>query len=91
VRGIQILQRLGQALHLSSSRNLIIKVEHTPQIGEVVVDEEIRPVGKVLDIFGPVSSPYAAIKPTIREPEKLLNKTFYVIPSKRRREKVKSE
>ncbi|MEM2985353.1 MAG: Gar1/Naf1 family protein [Candidatus Jordarchaeaceae archaeon] len=85
------MQRLGQALHLSSSRNLIIKVEYIPQIGEIVVDEELKPVGKVFDIFGPVSSPYAAINPTIREPEKLSNKTLYIIPSKRRKEKIKSE
>jgi len=72
---------------MSPSRNIVIKVEDVPRIGETVVDENLRPVGKILDVFGPVSSPYTTIKPTIREPEKLTNKTLYVLPSKRRKEK----
>jgi len=81
------LQRLGLILHISPSRNIIAKVENLPRMGETVVDESLRPVGKVFDIFGPVSAPYVAIKPTIRELEKLKAKMLYVIPSKRRKEK----
>jgi len=66
-----------------------MKVENIPRIGETVVDENLKPVGKVFDILGPVSSPYAAIRPTIRDPEKLVNRPVYVIPSKRRKEKNK--
>ncbi|MGQ9507345.1 MAG: H/ACA ribonucleoprotein complex subunit GAR1 [Candidatus Bathycorpusculaceae bacterium] len=76
------MQRIGRVLHLSSSRNLIVKIENTPKIGETVVDENLTPVGKVFDIFGSVSSPYAAIKPTMRETEKLVGKMLYVFPSK---------
>jgi RNA-binding protein len=66
---------------------MIVKVENTPSIGETVVDENLKPVGKVFDILGPVSSPYVAIRPTVREPERLTSKTVYVLPSKRRKEK----
>jgi RNA-binding protein len=66
---------------------MIAKVENTPNIGETVVDENLKPVGKVFDILGPVSSPYVAIRPTVREPERLTSKTVYVLPSKRRKEK----
>ena len=83
------MQRLGLVLHISPSRNIIMKVENIPRIGETVVDENLKPVGKVFDILGPVSSPYAAIRPTIRDPEKLVNRPVYVIPSKRRKEKNK--
>jgi RNA-binding protein len=78
------LQRIGLVLHVSPSRNIIAKVESTPRIGEPVVDENLKQVGKVFDIFGPVSSPYAAIRPSIREPEKLTNRALYVLPSRRR-------
>jgi len=81
------LQRLGLILHVTPSRNVIAKIENVPRIGETVVDENLKPVGKVFDILGPVSSPYATIVPTIRDPEKLSNKTVYVLPSKRRKEK----
>jgi len=66
-----------------------VKIENIPKIGETVVDENLKPVGKISDIFGPVSSPYASVKPTLREPEKLTNKMLYVLPSKRRKEKIK--
>lgn len=82
------MQRLGQVLHISPSRNVIVKVENLPKIGQTVVDENLKPVGKVFDIFGPVTSPYVAIKSTIREIEKLNSKTLYVVPSERRKEKV---
>jgi RNA-binding protein len=78
------LQRLGLVLHVSPSRNIIVKVESTPRIGEAVVDENLKPVGKVFDVFGPVSSPYAAIRSSTREFEKLANKTLYVLPSRKR-------
>jgi len=82
------LQRLGQVLHISPSRNIIIKVENLPKIGETVVDENLKPVGKVFDIIGPTTSPYVTVKSTIREIEKLNDKTLYVLPSERRKEKV---
>ena len=83
------MQRLGLVLHVSPSRNLIMKVEKVPKIGETVVDENLKQVGKVFDILGPTSSPYVAIRPTVRDPEKMINRPVYVIPSKRRKEKNK--
>ena len=81
------MQRLGLILHVTPSRNIIAKVENVPRIGETVVDENLKPVGKVFDILGPVSSPYATIAPTIRDPGRLANRTVYILPSKRRKEK----
>lgn len=83
------MQRLGLVLHISPSRNIIMKVENIPKIGETVVDEKLKPVGRVFDILGPVSSPYVAIRPTIHDPYKTVNKPLYLIPSKRRKEKNK--
>ena len=83
------MQRLGLILQISPSRNMIAKVENMPRIGESVFDENLKPIGKVFDILGPVSSPYVAIRPTIHGLERLVNKPVYVIPSRRRKEKNK--
>ena len=83
------MQRLGRALYISPNRNVIIKVETVPKIGEKVVDENLKLIGKVFDVFGPVSSPYVAVKPSIQKPEKLTNRVLYVFPSKRRRGNVR--
>jgi len=82
------LQRLGRVLHISPSCNIIIKIEKLSKIGETVVDENLRSIGKIFDILGPVTSPYAVIKPTIHEPEKLVNRIVYVLPSQRRKERA---
>jgi len=79
------LQRLGKVISVTPSQNFVVKLEKTPQIGSTVIDENLKTVGKVFDIIGPVSSPYAVIKPTIKTPEELTNKQLYLLLSKKER------
>jgi len=67
---------------------MIITIENIPKIGETVVNENLKSIGKVLDIFGPVSSPYASVKPKIQEIGEFTDKMVYVLPSKRRKGKI---
>jgi RNA-binding protein len=85
------LQRLGRVSNVTPSRNLVVKAENPPKIGTEVVDENLQSVGKVFDIIGPVSSPYAVVKPTVREPDKLVNKQLYLLLSKTKRSKRENE
>ena len=80
------LQRLGKITNVSPSGNAIVKAENPPKIGSEVVDENLNVIGKVFDIIGPVSAPYAVIKPSVREPEKLVNKPVYLLLPKTKRE-----
>jgi len=86
-RGMARLQKLGRVRALTPSKNMIVKTEQAPKIGSQVVDENLNVIGKVFDIIGPVSAPYAVVKPTIREPAKLLNKHLYLLLSKTKRSK----
>ncbi len=79
------MQRLGKVSNVTPSRNVIVKTEKPPKIGTEVVDENLNVVGKVFDIIGPVSSPYAVIKPTVREPANLVNRPLYLLLSKAKR------
>ena len=85
------MQRLGRVSNVTPSRNLVVKAENPPKIGTEVVDENLQSVGKVFDIIGPVSSPYAVVKPTVREPDKLVNKQLYLLLSKTKRSKRENE
>ena len=82
------LQRLGRIINLTPSHNFIVKTEKTPKIGLSVVDQNLRVVGKVFDIIGPVSAPYAVVRPTVKEPEKLANQQLYLLLSKKERGKM---
>ena len=86
-RGNGRLQKLGRVRALTPSKNIIVKSEQAPRIGSEVVDENLNIVGKVFDIIGPISAPYAVVKPTVREPAKLVNKPVYLLLSKTKRSK----
>ena len=77
------MQRLGRILNVTPSQNIVVKTDKTPKIGSAVIDENLKVVGKVFDIIGPVSSPYAIVKPTIKETERLVNKQLYLPLSKK--------
>ncbi len=81
------MQRLGKVSNVTPSRNMVVKTENPPKIGFEVVDENLNVVGSVFDIVGPVSAPYAIVKSSIREPEKLVNKPVYLLLSKTKRSK----
>jgi RNA-binding protein len=80
-----VLQRLGKVLSVTPSQNIVMKVDKPPKLGAAVIDENLKVIGRVFDIVGPVSSPYAIVRPTIKDPEKLTNKQLYVSPSKKER------
>jgi rRNA processing protein Gar1 len=84
-RGEMRLQRLGRISNVSPSGNAIVKAENPTKIGSEVVDENLNVIGRVFDIIGPVSAPYAVIKPSVKEPAKLANKQVYLLLSKTQR------
>ena len=54
---------LGKGMHQSrGNNNLIITLEADARIGLSVTDREGKYLGKIFDIFGPVTTPYASIK-----------------------------
>lgn len=83
------MHRIGNVTHVSATKNMIIKAENIPRIGDTVANENLKPVGTVFDIFGPTSSPYVAVKSHIQRPEQLVNHVLYAIPSKNSRKKRK--
>ena len=87
------MHRIGKVLHVSNTKNAILKAKNIPRIGDKVVNEKIKAVGTVFDVFGPTSSPYVAVKPYIQNPEQLVNQVLYATHSenarKRRRNRNK--
>jgi len=58
-----------------------LKAENLPRIGDRVVDENLKTIGTVSDIFGPVSSPYIAVRPSVEEPSQFTQHALYSLPS----------
>jgi rRNA processing protein Gar1 len=69
--------------------NVILKAENVPRIGDKVVDENLKPVGTVFDVFGPTSSPYVTVKPGVKDPHCFVNSVLYSVPSESGRKERK--
>jgi len=73
------LHRLGKILHYSKSRSLIVKCDEARfvKMGTKACDSKLKEIGKVHDIFGPVSTPYLAVRPTVSSPTKFVGRIVY--------------
>jgi len=78
------LRRLGQVLHISSDGNLILRAEEPSKIGAKVIDGHKRRVGVVLDVFGPIDSPYISVKPESADAEGLVGRSLFILQRKKR-------
>ena len=56
----------GEVMHLAKSGRLIVRLAAGSQetkSGELLVDANGKPIGKVIEIIGPVNAPYASVAP----------------------------
>ena len=83
------MQRIGCVVHISSSGNMVLKADNVPQIGDQAIDENLKAVGMVFDVFGPVANPYVAVRPRVDEPSHYVQRVLYAVhaPSKQRMRK----
>ena len=53
---------LGKVVNLSA-KGLLVKAPRMVPIGTLLVDARHQPVGKVVDVIGPVAAPYLVLSP----------------------------
>ena len=58
------MKALGTFCHRTNSGNLLLRGNKIPSLYSWVVTKDLKKVGKVQDVIGPVSKPYIVIKPT---------------------------
>ncbi|MFB0543538.1 MAG: Gar1/Naf1 family protein [Candidatus Bathyarchaeia archaeon] len=76
--------RIGVVTHLSfSSGNLILRAERDVEIGKPVYDWKKRRMGAIFDFFGPTSSPFISVHPTVENSERYVGKPLYIKGVKR--------
>ncbi|WP_309492746.1 Gar1/Naf1 family protein [Candidatus Hecatella orcuttiae] len=81
------MRKLGKTLHVSQATgNVIVKASVNPKIGEKVFDGDLKLVGSVFDVFGPVTSPYVSVKPVQPLP-KGYEKTLFLSDQKKERKR----
>lgn len=69
---------MGEVLHQAKSGRLIIKLYKEVKIGDVLVDKKEKKVAKIMEIIGPVNSPYASAIPLTDRIKKYIGSKVYV-------------
>ncbi|WP_297506004.1 Gar1/Naf1 family protein [Thermococcus sp.] len=72
------MKRLGKVSHYAKQGFLIVRSDWVPSLNDPVVDKELKHVGVVKDVFGPVNHPYVAVKPRVKNPERYVGALLYV-------------
>lgn len=58
------MQRVGTVSRIAQGLAIVrCEGEEYPDIGTMVLNEDLKTVGRVVDVFGPVEQPYVAITP----------------------------
>jgi len=60
-RSASLLQRVGSVVHQAKSGRLIVKLQTKAEPGSSVFDSKEKKLGRVVELIGPVASPYASI------------------------------
>ncbi len=82
------MKKLGVALHISRSGNIIVKsnLRDLPPLGARVFDKDMKRLGVIVDVIGPVSSPYIVVRPESSDVKLVFEPgTVYFTPPRRER------
>src|SRR5919198_4509648 len=71
---------IGEVMHLAKSGRLIVKLNAAGagiRAGELLVDGSGKRVGKVTELIGPVSAPYASVIPMTDRSSRLVGTKIF--------------
>ena len=69
------LEEIGEIMHLAKSGRLIVRltaIGKEPKGGELIIDTNGKRIGKVIEVIGPVTAPYASVAPMIDRINKII-------------------
>ena len=69
------LEEIGEIIHLAKSGRLIVRltsIHREPKSGELIIDTNGKRIGKVIEVIGPVTAPYASVVPMIDKINKII-------------------
>ena len=58
------MPQVGELIHKAKSGRLIIRLSKKVEPGSTLIDSKGKGVGRVLELIGPTSEPYASVVPS---------------------------
>jgi RNA-binding protein len=75
------VDEVGEVMHLARSGRLIVKLNtagaDSVKPGQLLVDGSGRKVGRVIELLGPVSTPYASVIPMTDRTSRLIGSKLF--------------
>lgn len=72
------MKRVGEVVRVAQGLAIArVSTDDPPRIGASVVDEDLDEVGRIVDVFGPVTDPYVAVTADDGDPALLLGTKLY--------------
>jgi RNA-binding protein len=74
------LGEIGEVMHLAKSGRLIVKLNAAGagiKAGEILIDGSSKRIGRVAELLGPVSAPYASVIPMTDRTSKLVGAKIF--------------
>jgi len=71
---------IGEVMHLAKSGRLIVKLNAVGaciKAGELLIDSSGKRVGRVVELIGPVSAPYASVIPMTDRTSRLVGSKIF--------------
>ncbi len=69
---------VGEILHQAKSGRIIIKLIKDIKVGDILTDSKGKKIAKVVEIIGPVNTPYASAIPLTDRIKKYIGTKVYV-------------
>ena len=69
---------VGEVMHQAKSGRMIIKLRDKVRVGDVLLDAKGKKVAKVMELIGPVDSPYASAIPLTDRVKRYVGSKVYL-------------
>jgi len=78
---VTYLKKLGKIHIISKKGNLLVKVTKQYRMNTEIVNQQLKKLGKIVDIIGPTKNPYLVISTREAEAEATIGETVYLLDS----------
>lgn len=85
------MQEIGTVMHLANSGRVIVRLTQQVGEGQLLCDQKGTKVAKVMELIGPVSSPYASATPLTNSIKKYVEKKVFATDSSARNQKRRTK
>lgn len=77
---MHVVRAIGRVKCTSGSHMLIVECDAAklPRLYSLVLDKRWKPIGKLVEIFGNIASPYAAVLCTQQDRDRLIGEKVFI-------------